>query len=355
MPKLTHFLRMVASLAFLGASAALATPIQFTYTGVGSGTLNGVPFADSAFRISARADTSNRQSCTFGVCTFVDHGSASIAISGLGTFDLLTSTRTVVSGDVAFFAHAGQLGPNLYDIAADPGLLDEYDLDTSVGPINAFGLLNQWTALPLVNTTGGTLVFNDTVGQESPGSFQATLDTTGGCDNAITLHLDSGGGLSETASPSGIAAFADSAALSRSGGNPWTLIGEWAGTVDPVSCGIHFSDLHLWLGLKNSDDQGTNFDVHVKVLVNNVEAGSKDFICIKGLARNPALAAEISSLLPFAGAPKISGDNDVTVQISARIGTGSSCGGHNSATGLRLYYDSATRGSRLTAIVIGET
>jgi len=43
-------------------------PIDFVYTGVGSGTLNGAPFAASSFTITEFADTSNRQSCIFGGC-----------------------------------------------------------------------------------------------------------------------------------------------------------------------------------------------------------------------------------------------------------------------------------------------
>src|SRR5262245_61004298 len=110
-----------------------------------------------------------------------------------------------------------------------------------------------------------------------------------------TLHLDSGGGLNPTAPPPGIAAFTDSPALSRQGGNPFRLIGEWAGTVPSNGpCFVDFGNLHLWLGLKNSDDQGTNFDVRVAVLLNGSEVGSRDFICTKGLTRNPSLATEIS-------------------------------------------------------------
>jgi len=175
MRNLAQVVRLAATVALVSAGAASATPIEFVYTGVGIGTLNGAPFAASSFTITEFANTSNRQSCVFGVCTFIDDTAASITISGIGTFDLLTPTRTIVSGGVVFFAHAGQLGANLYDLAADPPALDNYMLDASIGPIFAFGLLNQWTALPLIDTTGGILIFEDTVGQGSPGSFRATL------------------------------------------------------------------------------------------------------------------------------------------------------------------------------------
>jgi PEP-CTERM motif len=87
----------------------------------------------------------------------------------------LTPTRTIVSDGVVFFAHAGEFGPNLYDLVPDPPALDNYMLDASIGPLFAFGLLNQWTASPLIDTTRGILIFDDTNGQDSPGSFQAIL------------------------------------------------------------------------------------------------------------------------------------------------------------------------------------
>jgi hypothetical protein len=175
MGNLAQVVRLAAIVAVVSAGATWAKPIEFVYTGVGSGALNGVPFAASNFTITEFANTSNRQSCTFGFCTFIDDTSATITISGLGTFHFLTPTRTLVSGGVVFFAHAGEFGPNLYDLVPDPPALDNYMLDTSIGPLFAFGLLNQWTALPLIDTTGGILIFDDTIGQDSPGSFQAIL------------------------------------------------------------------------------------------------------------------------------------------------------------------------------------
>lgn len=175
MGKLAQILRLAAIVAGVSAGATWASPIQFVYTGVGSGALNGVSFAASNFTITEFADTSNRQNCTFQPCTFIDATSTTITISSLGTFHFLTPTRTIVAGGVVFFAHAGQFGPNLYDLAPDPPAVDNYMLDASIGPLIAFGLLNQWMALPLMNTTGGILIFDQTIGQSSPGSFRAIL------------------------------------------------------------------------------------------------------------------------------------------------------------------------------------
>jgi hypothetical protein len=116
----------------VSAGATWAGPIEFVYTGVGSGALNGVPFAASNFTITEFADTSNRQSCTFGLCTFIDDTSATITISGLGTFHFLTPTRTVVSGGLSFSRMLANR-PNPTTVP-DPPALDNYMLDARFGP-----------------------------------------------------------------------------------------------------------------------------------------------------------------------------------------------------------------------------
>jgi hypothetical protein len=66
--------------------------------------------------------------------------------------------------------------------------------------------------------------------------------------------------------------------------------------------------------------------------------------------RDPAQALEVS--VPFGpfSPTSFNGTTDVlSVRILARIGTtgsGGFCGGHNNATGLRLYFDAISRPSR---------
>ena len=61
----------------------------------------------------------------------------------------------------------------------------------------------------------------------------------------------------------------DSPVLSRAGANPYQLIGEWDdGYVGGATVGCFLdslSPLHVWLGLRSSDDQGTNFDFRADV------------------------------------------------------------------------------------------
>ena len=80
-----------------------------------------------------------------------------------------------------------------------------------------------------------------------------------------------------------------------------------------------------------------------------------------GLARNPDAARAVSP--PAAFAPfEVDDGSTVHVKLSARIGTnadGTKCpgpgGSHNSATGLRLYYDSIARASRVNLDFAGDS
>jgi hypothetical protein len=114
------------------------------------------------------------------------------------------------------------------------------------------------------------------------------------------------------------------------------------------------SPVHAWLGLRNSDDQGTQFDVLAELLLNDEAVATGLRRCITGVTRNPASAKEAT--IDWADFdPLTIGASDVlTVRLSVRIGTtptGARCAGpggsHASASGLRFYYDSAARASRL--------
>jgi hypothetical protein len=109
----------------------------------------------------------------------------------------------------------------------------------------------------------------------------------------------------------------------------------------------------FWLGLRNSDDQGTQFDLKTDVYVDSTLVGSQITRCITNLTRNPDRAKAVTPPAPFA--PFNVGDGQaIHVTLSARIGTkqdDTKCAGpggsHNSAAGLRLYYDSIARASRI--------
>jgi len=119
---------------------------------------------------------------------------------------------------------------------------------------------------------------------------------------------------------------------------------------------LELSPAHLSVGLKNSDDQGSLFDVKVELLRNGAAVASGLERCVTGVTRNPDLAKEVVvSFDPFGIVPIASGDV-LALRVSARIGTRAddtkcSAGGHNGAAGLRLYYDGTARRSRFDAAI----
>jgi hypothetical protein len=154
---------MKAPTSVLFASLALTAPgsadfIRFTHESTGSGTLAGVPFGLSRFVITATGDTDDRQSCCAGF--WIDHATASIAIDGLGQFEILSPTRSFVSNGDEFpgFAHAGMDGAHLINGPSENSFGSWLMLD-SIGATGPGALLN-WAAGP-VETTGGALVFDD--------------------------------------------------------------------------------------------------------------------------------------------------------------------------------------------------
>jgi len=163
-----------------------------------------------------------------------------------------------------------------------------------------------------------------------------------------------------------VPASIDSPVLTKSAGNPYKQIGTWSarfssllpsditriGTYHPV----------LFLGLRDSDDEGTRFDVKVELLIGSDVVTEGETLCIAGVTRNPAKAKEVH-ISPFPtsdysvwGDPPVSLDVDsgseFSLRVSARIGTidpgtGNPCKGHASARGLRLYYNAIGRGARI--------
>jgi hypothetical protein len=106
------------------------------------------------------------------------------------------------------------------------------------------------------------------------------------------------------------------------------------------------------LGLKNSDDQGTRFDVRAALYINAALVAEGQALCVEGVTRNASQAKEVSVPFgPLTDTPINTGDA-ISLKASSRIGTnsdGTKCQGHNNAAGLRLYYDGASRPSALDA------
>jgi hypothetical protein len=111
------------------------------------------------------------------------------------------------------------------------------------------------------------------------------------------------------------------------------------------------SSAHIFVGLANSDDQGTQFDVMAELLKNGTPVASGIARCVVGATRNPLLPIAVPiPWTTFSSVPLKSGDV-LAIRLSARIGTNpdnSKClpaFSHDNATALRVYYDSLPRQS----------
>lgn len=160
--------------AILLSSTALAVPITVTYTGTGSGTIGGTSFGSSAFTITAIGDSAWIYHVP-GI-SGVYHSSATIDISGLGSFNFLVGLRTFVNRNVGVAGLSRVTGGDLYNSTYNPAF-DTWDVESSLGPIEDDFRLLQWNPIPgsqwllPVLTSGGDLVFNNSVGA---GTFQST-------------------------------------------------------------------------------------------------------------------------------------------------------------------------------------
>ena len=152
-----------------------------------------------------------------------------------------------------------------------------------------------------------------------------------------TLTLD-------TTAPTGATAkYVDSPPIKR---DAYKVIGTWQDPVSaPTALKLKLSPLNVWLGLKNSDDQGTWFDLKVEVLKNGVPVAEGVKTNIQGITRNPDKALKVTvNFSPIAVA--FSQGDTLGLRISAKV---TNVGGHSSAVHLRLYYDAANRASNFDA------
>ncbi len=151
--------------------------------------------------------------------------------------------------------------------------------------------------------------------------------------------------------------FKDSASLNFNLGNPWNEVGTWETSPGLTNGNLSLlSDLYIWLGLKNNDDQGANFDILAEVQKNGITVASGLTRCVTGVTRNPNEAKEVTASFDPISVINFDGSTDVfSLRISTRIGTNpdnSKCGEQNNATGLRLYFDSVNRASRFDATFV---
>jgi uncharacterized repeat protein (TIGR01451 family) len=168
--------------------------------------------------------------------------------------------------------------------------------------------------------------------------------------NPVVLSL-------ESAAPTAVTPkFRDSATLRAGLQNPWVEIGVWPAQPSAVSGVLSgLEELHAWLGLKNSDDQGTQFDLRAEAWKNGVElVGAGETACVNGVTRDPARAREATVPFDVFAPVTFDGTTDVlSLKVLTRIGTRCSGPNHAGAAGLRLYFDAVGRPARFSLVPAG--
>ncbi len=108
----------------------------------------------------------------------------------------------------------------------------------------------------------------------------------------------------------------------------------------------------LWLGLKNSDDVGTKFDLLAEVFKNGALVGSGQLNGVPGAGSgfNNAVARVID--LALSSPVSCSPGDSLSIALSLRIGIG--VAGHRSGTA-RLWFNDAVADSRFDVTIGGET
>ena len=127
----------------------------------------------------------------------------------------------------------------------------------------------------------------------------------------------------------------------------------WVNTLRIVDAG----PANFWVGLKNSGDQGTRFDLRTELYMNDTLISEGETLCITDVTLNPSYAKEVTTPLSTISEGSYNPDDTLTLRVLTRIGTnpdGTKCQGNISATGLRLYYDSPTRPSKFDAEISGD-
>jgi hypothetical protein len=146
----------------------------------------------------------------------------------------------------------------------------------------------------------------------------------------------------------------NSAPLNFAGGNPWQEIGTW--TSQPVPNASTLTDIDsiiFWLNTSEKGDSGAKHDLKADVYKNGTPIVTGLLRCINGPPENPNAAKDETITFPNISSVVFNGTSDtLSVKISARLGTNANdtaCGNKSSTGGLRLWFDSPSLNSHLTA------
>jgi hypothetical protein len=174
---------------FLTSNIVSAEPINYTFTGTATGSVDGVAFSNADITITASADTENVLFDGYSLYQVIP-SSAVITINGIGS-GTLTSEVEVFNQQAFNYSFAG-MQQNYMDLVTVESLeLETYDLKTSFGPLFP-GYLSIYNSLTIPTTMGtvvvnsaGDLTFQAEVQevQDIDSDNDGVLDADDACDN----------------------------------------------------------------------------------------------------------------------------------------------------------------------------
>jgi hypothetical protein len=189
---------------FAGNAQTLTCTFQF----MGSGMIGTQTFTNAAITITTVGDASNRQTSGPGEY-YIDNTSASISISGVGSFQFKTpppigtflSPSNPAPGTSVnqYFTFGSKFGFSTALLGGGSSTTNPWYMLSSIGPVSLTGAAIMGWSISPIPTSGGTINLYDTT-TSLPMTFQATL--TGGTPMppvsrvGVLSHIAAGGGWS---------------------------------------------------------------------------------------------------------------------------------------------------------------
>ena len=148
--------RILAPVALLALAAAVsASPVKYTLSGIGTGSLNGTSFTQAFFKIETFGDTANITNDGSGDFGLVANSNL-ITVTGLGT-DVLTNQIGNFSNQTDGIAGVSDLTLNRLILGTENSAFNTYDLSAPYGPTSDTAEFNHSQAYP---TAGGSFVID---------------------------------------------------------------------------------------------------------------------------------------------------------------------------------------------------
>jgi hypothetical protein len=330
---------------------------SFTYTisdghgGTATATVNVTINAvnDNPVAIADSASSNEDTSATINVAandTDVDGDSLSLVSVGTASH----GSVTIVSGKAVYSPAGNYNGSDSfsYIVSDGHGGTANGSVSIIVNPVNDAPTANNQSVSTNYNTPVAITLTGTDV--ETAAANLIYTVTSGPNHGVLT-----GTGANRTYTPlnySGPDSFQFTVTDTGDGASP-PLTSSPATVTITVNCPVLTSvgSASIWLGLKNSDDVGTKFDLLAEVLKNGVVVGSGQLNDVSGGSSgfNNAVQRAISQSL--SGPQSLCPGDTMSIRLSVRIAASS---GHVGGTA-RLWFNDSAANSRFTATVGGVT